>query len=140
MPACAPPRNATCPSRYTLARRNVVLNVMADARAITATEAAAAKSEELTVLPPQKLDDTAAPYFVDYLKRELERYQINEEDRPHLRIETTLDLDLQAAANQTVREHLARLTKLVTKKVSGWSGTTIVQLSPQSVLLAIPLP
>lgn len=128
------------PNRYSphehpdeaLARRNVALNAMVDAGTITTAEAAAAKSEKLAVLPPQKLDDTAAPYFVDYLKRELDRYQIRAEDQAHLRIETTLDLDLQAAANQAVRENLARLNKLVKNTQASRPEAALVALDPHT--------
>src|SRR6185503_12050805 len=83
-----------------IARRNVVLDAMVDAGRISAAEAALAKGEQVVLLPPQRLDDTAAPHFVDYLRRELSHHLLEEEAWPRLRIETTLDPDLQQAANQ----------------------------------------
>jgi penicillin-binding protein 1B len=99
-----------------IARRNVVLGAMADAGMISAAEAASAKGEQLVLLPPQQLDDTAAPHFVDYLRRELGRHLLEEEVWPRLRIETTLDPDLQQAANQAVTRHLNHLTRIVARR------------------------
>jgi penicillin-binding protein 1B len=99
-----------------IARRNVVLDAMADAGRISAAEAASAKGEQLVLLPPQRLDDTAAPHFVDYLRRELSRHLLEEEVWPRLRIETTLDPDLQQAANQAVTRHLNHLTRIVARR------------------------
>jgi membrane carboxypeptidase/penicillin-binding protein len=89
---------------------------MADAGMISAAEAASAKGEQLVLLPPRQLDDTAAPHFVDYLRRELSRHLLEEEVWPRLRIETTLDPDLQQAANQAVTRHLNRLTRIVARR------------------------
>jgi penicillin-binding protein 1B len=129
------------PNRYSphahldeaIARRDVVLNAAVDAGAISVEESARAKSEKLALLPPQQLDETAAPYFVDYLRRELDHHQISEEEHPHLRIETTLDLDLQTAANLAVKEHLARLSKLTAKRSpSSQPEAALIALDPHS--------
>jgi len=107
------------PNRYSLhssldsaiSRRNIVLDAMVDSKKISTAEASAAKEEQLAILPPQELDDTSAPYFVDYLKRELGRFEFKDEEWPQLRIETTLDVDLQQAANQAISKHLNRSKK-----------------------------
>jgi len=107
------------PNRYSLhasldgamARRNVVLDAMVEAAKITPDGASAAKGEHLAILPPQQLDDTSAPYFVDYLKRELARHELPDDEWPQLRIETTLDVDLQQAANQAINKQLNRPEK-----------------------------
>jgi len=132
---------AQAPNRYSpharpeeaIARRNVVLEAMVVAGDVSADEAAAAKNEQLAFLPPQQLDDTAAPHFVDYLRRELARHQVDEEDWPHLRIETTLDLDLQRAANQAVAENLTRLAKLTSKhNASARPEAALIALDPHT--------
>lgn len=110
---------AQAPNRYSLhssldnaiSRRNTVLDAMLESKKISDAEASAAKEEQLAILPPQKLDDTSAPYFVDYLKRELGRSEFKDEEWPQLRIETTLDVDLQQAANQAISKHLNRSKK-----------------------------
>ncbi len=115
------------------ARRNVVLDAMADAGSISADEAASARGEQLVLLPPQQLDDTAAPHFVDYLRRELSRHLLEEEVWPRLRIETTLDLDLQQAANQAVIRHLNRLTRIVARRNStARPEVALIALDPHS--------
>src|SRR5262249_16827499 len=94
------------PNRYApqthpeaaLTRRNVVLNAMVEAGRIKAAEAEAAKSEQLAVCSPPEPDASAAPHFVDYLRRELRRHQSTEDETAHQRIQTTLDPDLQQAA------------------------------------------
>ncbi len=115
------------------ARRNVVLDAMADAGRISAAEAASAKGEQLVLLPPQQLDDTAAPYFVDYLRRELSRHLSEEEEWPQLRIETTLDLDIQQAANQAATRHLNRLNKIVARhNHTARPEVALIALAPHS--------
>jgi len=121
------------PNRYSLhssldsaiSRRNIVLDAMVDSNKISTAEASAAKEEQLAILPPQKLDDTSAPYFVDYLKRELGRFEFKDEEWPQLRIETTLDVDLQQAANQAISKHLNR-----SKKSS--SEAALIAIDPHS--------
>jgi penicillin-binding protein 1B len=115
---------AQAPSRYSpyshpeaaVARRNVALRAMAEAGSISEAEAAAAQAEPLTLAPPPKPDKSIAPHFLDYVSRELAKGQVNDEEMSHLQIETTIDPDLQQAANQTVQEHLARLDKLFAKR------------------------
>ncbi|MBI3759410.1 MAG: transglycosylase domain-containing protein, partial [Deltaproteobacteria bacterium] len=125
------------PNRYSpqahldaaLARRNVVLGAMMAAGQISLAAAEAAKQEQLSILPPQPPDAATAPYFVDYLRRELRKYESNEEAAPPPRIQTTLDLDLQQAAVEAVREHLARLDNMLTKHTNG--------AQPEAALLAL---
>ena len=113
------------PNRYSpylhpeaaIARRNAVLDAMVETNNISADEAATAKSEQLALQPPARLDESAAPHFIDYIKRELAAHRVDESDEPHLRIETTLDPDLQQAANQAVKAHLAKLDKFFASRV-----------------------
>ncbi len=110
---------AKAPNRYSpqtnleesKTRRDVVLNAMLEAGYIKTEEAAAAKNEQLAILPSQKLDNTAAAHFVDYVKREVDKQKFEEQDAARLRIETTLDVDLQQAANEAVTKHTTNLAK-----------------------------
>ncbi|HWQ36273.1 MAG TPA: PBP1A family penicillin-binding protein [Blastocatellia bacterium] len=111
------------------ARRNVVLDAMVETGAISRAEAEAAEAEPLRVLPPEGIDDASAPYFVDYLRRDAGLQQFSESELAHLRIETTLDPDLQRAANQIVRAHLARLERTVSARSDG--------AHPEAALIAL---
>ncbi|HEX9003651.1 MAG TPA: PBP1A family penicillin-binding protein [Blastocatellia bacterium] len=111
------------PNRYSpydnldeaLIRRNIVLQAMAEAGFLAGDAARIGEAEQLALLPPQKLDDSAAPYFIDYVKREIGNLKIDEEERLRLRVETSIDLGLQQAANQIIADHLSRIDKLVAK-------------------------
>ena len=131
------------PNRYSphahldeaLARRNRVLAAMAEAGYLSNDLATTGQAEQVALLPPQKLDDSTAPYFIDYVKREISKLKMGEEDQPRLRVETTIDLDLQQAANQVVAEHLNRISKLVAKrkhKGKKQPETALVAIDPQS--------
>lgn len=88
-------------------RRNTVINAMLEDGVITAVEAEAARSAPLGlhIEPPP---NSVAPWFVEDVRRELVREYGS--DRVHeagLKVYTTLDLDLQKAANQAVQDGLA---------------------------------
>ena len=127
------------PNRYsvhtnlddTLARRNLVLDAMVETEAITAAEAEAARGSQVAVLKAQNLDNTDAPHFVDFVKRELDKQHYDPDEAAHLRVETTLDLDLQEAANQAVANHLGKLDK-VFKKRSSKPEAGLVALNPEN--------
>jgi penicillin-binding protein 1B len=112
------------PNRYSpyenlsnaLSRRDLVLNAMAEAGFVSQELAQSSFGEQFSLSPPRKLDDSAAPYFIDYVKREIGKLKIEEDDRPRVRVETTIDLDLQQAANQVISDHLTRINKLVSKR------------------------
>jgi penicillin-binding protein 1B len=131
---------AQAPNRYSpylrpdaaVARRNTVLDAMAEMRLISPEEAEAAKSEGLTVIPSGKYDETAAQHFLDYLKRELAGRNINEKEEPNLEIRTTLDLDLQQAANVAVKNYLAKLDRVFSRRAKRTGGG-----KPEAALIAI---
>ena len=114
------------------ARRDRVLEAMTEAGSLSAQEAAQSKTAQLTLLPPQKLDHSAAPYFVDYIQRELDKHLSEEESRARLRVETTLDLDLQQAANEVVAQHVSRLSKLAARQDGAHPEIALVAIDPQS--------
>ena len=100
-----------------LRRRNLVLTEMANDGKITQEQAAAAKAEPLGLkieTPPNSL----APYFVEEVRRQLEReYGVDEVHGAGLRVYTTLDLDLQQVANKAVLDGTARY-----ERRHGWKG------------------
>jgi penicillin-binding protein 1A len=101
-------------------RRNMVINSMLEDGVITNAQANAAKAAPLglRIEPPS---NSVAPWFVEDVRRELERQfgseQVHEEG---LRVYTTLDLDLQQAANHAVLDGLAAL-----ERRHGWKGNLL---------------
>ena len=106
------------PSQYSpylnpetaLARRNDVLRVMEEEGMITPTESAAAQAEELQLHENTYYNEKREGYFFDYVQQQLvERYGTETVREGGLRIYTTLDLDMQRAANDAVRRGVAAL-------------------------------
>lgn len=95
------------------ARRNVVLAGMLRDGAVNAEQARAACDEPVTVAPLERADATA-PYFIDYVSREVESRlsDSSEESGQNLRVYTTLDLDLQRVAEEAVGRQVERLEKV----------------------------
>ena len=108
-----------------LRRRNLVLMEMELDKKITPQQAAAAKAEPLGLhieTPP----NSVAPYFVEEVRRQLEKeYGVDEVHGAGLRVYTTLDLDLQKVANQAVLDGTATY-----ERRHGWKGNL------QNVVLA----
>ncbi|HEV2801941.1 MAG TPA: PBP1A family penicillin-binding protein [Pyrinomonadaceae bacterium] len=99
------------------ARRNQVLDSMAEAGAITQEEATRAKATELKVAPARgRLDNSDAPYFVDYVQTQLADILADSRTAEHLRIYTTIDMELQRAAYEAVTKQLASLDKIYAKR------------------------
>jgi 1A family penicillin-binding protein len=97
------------------ARRRTVLQAMAEYGAITAQQAEQAKRERPAVRPLPEEPDRTAPYFTDYVKRiAVERLGIDERllSEGGLIIRTTLDLRMQQAAEEAVKNGLPENSKL----------------------------
>ena len=85
-----------------LRRRNLVLSEMLQDRKITQQQADAAKAAPLG-LHIEQPPNSVAPYFVEEVRRQLEKeYGVEEVHGAGLRVYTTLDLDLQLVANKAV--------------------------------------
>ncbi len=88
-------------------RRNLVLNAMLEDGKITALQASDAKAKPIR-LNLQKDPNSLAPNFVEEIRRYLEnRYGTDQVHEGGLRVYTSLDMDLQRAANQAVLDGLA---------------------------------
>lgn len=100
------------------ARRNQVLDNMSETGAISADEAAKAKQSPLQVAPTKgRIDVSDAPYFADYVQTQLNDLVADSGGAAaHLRIYTTVDLDLQRAAYAAVTKQLAALDKIQAKR------------------------
>jgi len=106
-----------------LRRRNLVLTEMEDDKAITKQQADAARQSPLGLRVAQP-EMSVAPWFVEEVRRELEKQFGSEEvHEAGLRVETTLDVDLQQAANHAVLDGVATY-----ERRRGWKG------APQNVL------
>jgi penicillin-binding protein 1A len=98
------------PTRHpdrALKRRNLVLSEMQQDGKITKAQAAAAQAEPLGlhIEPPA---NSEAPYFVEEVRRQLEKeYGVEEVHGAGLKVYTTLDLDLQRVANRAVLDGAA---------------------------------
>jgi penicillin-binding protein 1A len=100
-----------------LKRRNLVLQEMLNDHKITQQQAEAAMAAPLGLhLEPPA--NTEAPYFVEEVRRQLEReYGVDEVHGAGLRVYTTLDLDLQRAAEKSVLDNVATY-----ERRHGWKG------------------
>ncbi|HMG75304.1 MAG TPA: PBP1A family penicillin-binding protein [Pyrinomonadaceae bacterium] len=99
------------------ARRNQVLESMAETSAITTDQAKQAEGVELKMATTKgRIDISDAPYFADYVQNQLGDL-ISGQGADHLRIYTSVDMDLQRAAYAAVTKQLAALDKIEAKRV-----------------------
>jgi penicillin-binding protein 1A len=98
-------------------RRNLVINAMLEDGKITAAQAAAARAAPV-VLRLAHDPNSLAPYFVEEIRRYLEgKYGTDQVHEGGLKVFTSLDVDLQKAANQAVLDGLAAY-----ERRHGWKG------------------
>jgi penicillin-binding protein 1A len=100
-----------------LKRRNLVLSEMESDGVITHAQAQEARSAPLglRIEPPQ---GAVAPWFQEEVRRELERrFGSDEVHQAGLRVDTTLDVNLQKTANRAVLDGLA-----AEERRQGWKG------------------
>jgi penicillin-binding protein 1B len=110
-------------------RRNVVLQAMATENYITADEFAKASREPLQVVA--RSVDNEAPYFVDMVGTQVNQQFAGVTTQPGaVDVYTTLDLNMQRAALDAVRNGLANVDKLLARRKKKLQ-------SAQAVLLAI---
>ena len=94
-----------------LRRRNYALQRMADEGNLTQAEADAAKERPI-VLSGQHSNDSVAPYFLEEVRKYLEaRYGAKPLYESGLRVQTSLDIDLQRAANESLDHGLRALDR-----------------------------
>ncbi len=100
-----------------LARRNYILDRMVAEKMITAKAAAEAKGRPI-ILKPRVRETEVAPYFVEWVRQALaDRYTTDVIWRKGLRVYTTLNIDMQKAANEALQEGLRTYDKR-----HGWRG------------------
>jgi penicillin-binding protein 1B len=99
------------------ARRHQVLDSMVETGAITPEQAEKAKAEPLKLASARgRIDASDAPYFADYVQNQLGDIIAGQSAAEHLRIYTTIDMDLQRAAYQAVTKQLNSLDKVFAKR------------------------
>ena len=99
------------------ARRNQVLDSMAEAGAISADDAQKAKESPLHVVSARgRIDVSDAPYFADYVQNQLGDMIAGGAGTEHLRIYTTIDMDLQRAAYAALTKQLTALDKIQSRR------------------------
>ncbi|GAA3123090.1 transglycosylase domain-containing protein [Nonomuraea salmonea] len=118
-----------------LERRNTVLDRMAQLKKITPQEAAAAKAKKLgfkDIKAPGGCEASRYPYFCLYVQYEIlnnEDFGKNQEERRKLlqrgglRIKTTLDTKMQAAAEKAIKRYVSSKDKPVASQAMVVPGT-----------------
>jgi penicillin-binding protein 1A len=104
-------------SDHALKRRNLVINSMLEDGMITAEQAAAARDLPLRLAVAHD-PDSLAPYFVEEIRRYLEgKYGSDQVHEGGLKVYTSLNMDMQRAANAAVLNGLAAY-----ERRHGWRG------------------
>ncbi len=107
------------------ARRNIVLAAMRENGSISQDQLSATSTEPITLAPDRSLDNSLAPYFVDYVNR-IARSEF-ETSGDVQRIYTTIDLELQQLAEQALKRQMDHLDKI-------YAGRNV---KPQAALVAL---
>src|SRR5499426_2488719 len=118
-------------------RRNKVLDDMVETNKVTRDQAVAAKKAPLGVVVAKSggVDASDAPYFIDYLTRQVEsQYDERDGSLRSLRIYSTVDMQLQQAAYQSLSKHMSEVEKLLAKRKNGVAGLqgAIVAMNPKT--------
>ena len=90
-------------------RRNTVLELMRRAGALSDADASVAKAYPLRLFRPARGAGEIAPYFVEWVRTELERRFGEQVYDQGLRVVTTLDLDMQGAAERAMERQLRNI-------------------------------
>jgi penicillin-binding protein 1A len=112
-----------------LKRRNLVINAMLEDGKITAQQATDAKAMPLK-LNVQHDPNSLAPYYVEEIRRYLEtKYGSDQVHEGGLRVYTSLDMNLQRAANRAVLDGVAAY-----ERRHGWKNRLVNVLSANVTL------
>ena len=98
--------------KATLMRRNYTLARMAEEGYISDEESKEAQQRPLVLQGQQRPEPSVAPYFVEEIRKSLEQeYGADALYQNGLQVQTTLDAEMQEAANRAVDRGLRRLDK-----------------------------
>jgi penicillin-binding protein 1B len=118
-----------------MARRNLVLDAMVETGDISKAEAVRAKAQPLDLAPPN-VDASEAPYFVDIVHDQIVQ-RLGDTDIARSgsqRIYTSLDPQLQIAAQDAVDEGMKHVDELIRKLHRKGTGEIVY---PQVALVAL---
>lgn len=118
-------------------RRNFVLSQLTAAGPLTPkhfqlspAEAETAKQQRPVLVSKTNTDAADAPYFVDYVMRQLDdQFGDDSQSLRALRIYTTVDLDLQRAAVAAVDKHIREIEALVAARRNRTTGLQIAMVA-----------
>ncbi len=115
-------------------RQHYVLQRMASVGFITAEQLAEALTSEMQCMKPRNVTRTVAPHFVEFVRRELEKtYGADVVYNEGLRVETTLDLARQRAADAAVVLGMASYeTRQSVAEAEGRVQAALVSIDPYS--------
>ena len=100
-------------ARAALTRRNYVLQRMAEEKYISANDEREAQQRPLVLEGQPTPERSIAPYFVEEIRKSLEqKYGAKAIYEAGMRVQTTLDADLQEAANVALDRGVRRIDKL----------------------------
>ncbi len=126
------PYNPYRHARRATERRNQVLRAMQEAGFVEAATAEAAIAQPVRV-ESASLDSSDAPYFVDLVKQQLsERYDAKDLATQNLAVYTSLDLSLQAQAQNVLREGLTKVDKMIRRKEHPPVQGALIALEPST--------
>jgi len=112
-----------------LKRRNLVINALLEDGKITTQQAADAKALPLH-LNVEHDPNSLAPYYVEEIRRYLEtKYGSDQVHEGGLRVYTSLDMDLQRAANRAILNGVAAY-----ERRHGWKNRLVNVLAPNVTL------
>ncbi|MHB8257543.1 MAG: penicillin-binding protein 1B [Acidiferrobacterales bacterium] len=124
--------------RHALARRNLVLKELLQQRHITPAQYALATREPLGIAVAPPLSASPYPAFLDLVRRQLLRdYPANELHSAGLRVITTLDPEVEVAAEHALTTRLARLETEQHLPADSLEGAVVVTNSQTGEVQAI---
>ncbi len=129
------------PRRYAeraIARRGLVLNVMARQHLISAEDADIGEQMPLDIVPKGATNVTRYPAFMDLVQRQLQTdYRKEDLTSEGLRIFTTLDPQVQSATEQAIQERLPQLEKDVAEAKELQAAAVVTQTQTGDVLATV---
>jgi penicillin-binding protein 1B len=115
-----------------LARRNLILDLLAEYKLVPPEEAKRAKAKPLGIVNAKGTSSSYYPAFLDFVRRTLRRdYKEEDLTEAGLTIFTTLDPRVQQRTESALTSELGRLDKISRRKNALLEGAAVVT-SPQS--------
>jgi penicillin-binding protein 1A len=116
-----------------IARRNLVLRVMREAGVIDPSSYQAAIEQRLALNDALRKEEAYGQYFKEEVRKELvERFGWDRVHHEGLRVETTIDLDMQKAAESEVARALAEIEKRSRRRAGDPLQAALVSLDPRT--------